>query len=76
MCISSGPLCSPLPGPWGQDRPWYELASPPWAWGAFLLAAPALQESKEGHLSALSGDHSLELGTRPSPQVLAVRRRP
>lgn len=81
VCISSGPPLllehtPPRPGPWGQGRLWYELASSPWAQEAFLLAAPALGESEEGHLSALSGDHSLELGTRPSPQALAVRRWP
>lgn len=75
-----GPLCSlgspPHPGPWGRGRLWYELASSPGAQEVFVLAAPALGESEEGHLFALSGDHSLELGTRPSPQALAVRRWP
>ena len=47
VCISSGPLGSPPPpGPQGQGRPQCELASPPQAWEAFLLAAPAPQEGR------------------------------
>lgn len=54
VCVSSGPFCSSLPGPRGQGRLGCELASPPWAQEAFLLAAPAPREGEEEHFCAFS----------------------